>query len=73
MYICTCICTHVTGDIERKKERKTPEAMEKCKMRVSSGEIRTHNTRTVVFTRYFLPAGQACIPLYIHVHATPIN
>ena len=62
MYICTCICTHVTGDIERKKERKTPEAMEKCKMRVSSGEIRTHNTRTVVI----LSSCWASLHSFIH-------
>ena len=34
----------VIRDVEGKKERKTPEAMEKWKMRVASGGIRTHNT-----------------------------
>ena len=36
------------GDVERKKERekerKTPEANGKMKMRVASGGIRTHDT-----------------------------
>ena len=33
----------VTGDVERKTERKTLEAMEKWKTRVASGGIQTHD------------------------------
>ena len=33
----------VIQDVERKKERKTPEAMEKCKMRVASGGMYMYN------------------------------
>ena len=49
-----------TGDVERKKEtkkeRKTPEAKEKWKMRVASGGIRTHGT-----------VQHTCISVRIHV------
>ena len=52
VFVCLCVYIHdVIRDVDRKKERqkerkterkKTPEAMEKRKMRVASGGIRTH-------------------------------
>ena len=60
-------------DVERKKERKTPEANGKMKMRVASGGIRTHGT---LYSRQMLyqlsyqgsPAGRVRIKHLIRLY-----
>ena len=63
----------VIRDVERKKERKTPEANGKTKMRVASGGIPTHDT---LYSRQMLyqlsyqgsPAGRVRIKHLIRLY-----